>query len=51
MSEILFNRGFELRKWKSNNLDVLGNLNVDEKENTVEFVANKDDGDNILGLS
>lgn len=51
ISEVLLKRGFELRKWKSNNPDVIRNLNIDENQSTIEFSANKDNDNKILGLS
>lgn len=51
ISRYLLKRGFELRKWKSNDQNVLLGLNTEDTSNVVEFSVNKEQGTKTLGLS
>lgn len=51
ISSILLRRGFELRKWKSNDKSVISGLSNDETANEIDFSINKENESKILGLS
>ncbi|CAH2006544.1 unnamed protein product [Acanthoscelides obtectus] len=51
ISRILLQRGFELRKWKSNSKNLTNDSGKEYSQNIVEFSANKDHETKTLGLS
>nr|CAH7734166.1 unnamed protein product [Callosobruchus chinensis] len=50
ITQIFLQRGFELRKWKSNDKNVLSDIDIEHTSNIVEFSANKDHETKTLGL-
>nr|CAH7729738.1 unnamed protein product [Callosobruchus chinensis] len=50
ITQIFLQRGFELRKWKSNDKNVLSDIDIEHTSNIVEFSANKDLETKTLGL-
>ncbi|KAJ8911369.1 hypothetical protein NQ315_011662, partial [Exocentrus adspersus] len=51
ITNIFRKRGFELRKWKSNDASILSELNANSDSNVVDFVACKESDAKTLGLS
>nr|CAH7716528.1 unnamed protein product [Callosobruchus chinensis] len=50
ITQIFLQRGFELRKWKSNDKNVLSDIDIEHTSNIVEFSANKGHETKTLGL-